>query len=332
MRLPDVLRAVPVFDRSQVKPLPDREPAPLEPPTQPITDDSNRRLLGPLHALAGELGYRVDEREDSGAADGWCDHDNKLIVVAGHLAGNAKARVLLHELVHALGIGYADYGRARGGPRRRSHLHRCAGAGLEVSVESVPYVAGWGQEDAVAAVHQFAGTIDTVARRVEHAINPESHQRAAYSADEDLVFCHPERGTVLDHSYLVRRFKRAVGTAGVREVRFHDLRHTFGRAWQPWACRCERSRNGWATVTSRRRSSTPTTRRLGVSQSSSRVRLRQTWSPLGAPTARPARGLSSLDSDETAAVAGIRRMRPRGFEPPRTIRSTRPSTLATTHH
>jgi hypothetical protein len=49
----------------------------------------------------------------------------------------------------------------------------CAGAGLDVSGESVPYVAGWGQEDAVAAVRQFAATIDTVARRIEHAIDPE---------------------------------------------------------------------------------------------------------------------------------------------------------------
>jgi integrase len=61
------------------------------------------------------------------------------------------------------------------------------------------------------------------------AVELERHfQRSAYKADDDLVFCHPALGTVLDHSDLVRRFKRALRAAGVREVRFHDLRHTFG--------------------------------------------------------------------------------------------------------
>jgi integrase len=54
------------------------------------------------------------------------------------------------------------------------------------------------------------------------------HKASSYKADDDLVFGHPQRGTVLDHSDLVRRFKRALRTGGVREVRFHDLRHTFG--------------------------------------------------------------------------------------------------------
>lgn len=53
-------------------------------------------------------------------------------------------------------------------------------------------------------------------------------QRSAYRDDDDLVLCHPHTGQVLDHSALVRRFKKALRTAGLRSVRFNDLRHTFG--------------------------------------------------------------------------------------------------------
>ena len=54
------------------------------------------------------------------------------------------------------------------------------------------------------------------------------YQRSAYQADDDLVFTHPDTGQVLDHSALSRRYKRALRRAKVREVRFNDLRHTFG--------------------------------------------------------------------------------------------------------
>jgi integrase len=53
-------------------------------------------------------------------------------------------------------------------------------------------------------------------------------KRSAYQADDDLVFAHPEKGTVLKHSSLCKRFKKTLREAGVRPVRFHDLRHTFG--------------------------------------------------------------------------------------------------------
>ncbi len=53
-------------------------------------------------------------------------------------------------------------------------------------------------------------------------------QRSAFQGDDDLVFCQPETGRVLDHSALSRRFKEALRAAAVREVRFNDLRHTFG--------------------------------------------------------------------------------------------------------
>jgi integrase len=53
-------------------------------------------------------------------------------------------------------------------------------------------------------------------------------QRSRFQADDDLAFGHPATGRPLDRSKVRKRFKAAVRRAGVREVRFHDLRHTFG--------------------------------------------------------------------------------------------------------
>lgn len=53
-------------------------------------------------------------------------------------------------------------------------------------------------------------------------------RRSAYAADENPVFAHPQTGRPLDPSKVSKRFKAALRRAGVREVRFHDLRHTFG--------------------------------------------------------------------------------------------------------
>jgi integrase len=58
----------------------------------------------------------------------------------------------------------------------------------------------------------------------------EAHwRRTAYKDDEDLVFCHPERGTPIDPSKLSRCYlKPALARAGIRKQfrPFHDLRHT----------------------------------------------------------------------------------------------------------
>jgi integrase len=51
--------------------------------------------------------------------------------------------------------------------------------------------------------------------------------RTVFSDDEDLVFAHPELGVELDRTKVTRRFQAACGEAGVRPIRFQDLRHTF---------------------------------------------------------------------------------------------------------
>jgi integrase len=53
-------------------------------------------------------------------------------------------------------------------------------------------------------------------------------QRSAFQGDDDLVFAHPHTGHVLDHSDLAHRYKKALRAARLRDVRFNDLRHTFG--------------------------------------------------------------------------------------------------------
>ena len=53
-------------------------------------------------------------------------------------------------------------------------------------------------------------------------------QRSAYVGENDLVFCHPQTGHVLDASKLRKRFARALERARVRQITFHELRHTFG--------------------------------------------------------------------------------------------------------
>jgi integrase len=64
---------------------------------------------------------------------------------------------------------------------------------------------------------------DRVAKDLE-----QLRARSSYATDKSLVFCHPETGQPLDRSKLTRRFKKAIRRAGVREITFHELRHTFG--------------------------------------------------------------------------------------------------------
>jgi integrase len=52
-------------------------------------------------------------------------------------------------------------------------------------------------------------------------------QRELFTGDDELVFVG-QSGSYLDGSALRRRYGAALKRAGLRQLRFHDLRHTFG--------------------------------------------------------------------------------------------------------
>ncbi len=174
-----VFRAVAVFDVSQTDALPDKDAVPLEPPAEPLHGDSHAGLMPTLTAFAADLGYGVSVRPLDGSADGWCDPRNRQIVVNKHLSPNAQVRVLVHEIAHALGIGYHQYGRSRAEVLVDTVTFIvCGSIGLDTSASSVAYVAGWGEDGALEAIRSYAKTIDDIARRIEDALNPAGAKRS----------------------------------------------------------------------------------------------------------------------------------------------------------
>jgi hypothetical protein len=166
-----LFRAVPVFDFSQVDA--GENPTPLEAPREPLDGNSHQHLLDPAEAFASSLGYTVSFESVDGSAGGWCDAKHKRIVVDAEQAPNAQLRVLIHESVHALGVDYKSYSRAQAEVIVDTTTLIVLGAvGLDISGETVPYVAGWGENGALEAVTEFAQLIDTLAKRVETAITP----------------------------------------------------------------------------------------------------------------------------------------------------------------
>ena len=86
-----------------------------------------------------------------------------------------------------------------------------------------PYVRGKFRTPKSRLSSRAVPMADRVGRELELLF-----QACAYHAEDDLVFGHPHTGYPLERGQVSKRFKRTLKRAGVREVRFHDLRHTFG--------------------------------------------------------------------------------------------------------
>lgn len=164
-------RSVPVFELSQTEQLPGTEPVPIEPPSAPITGDSHAHLLEPLAELAAGIGFAFEFAQLDGSCGGFCDYRAHRIVVEDRQAPNAKVRVAVHELAHALGGSSERFGRERAEVIVETAAYiACAAAGLATDTESIPYIAGWGEHGALDAVTEAATIIDQIAARIEDAL------------------------------------------------------------------------------------------------------------------------------------------------------------------
>ena len=159
-----------VFDVSQTEPLPDVEPVPLDPPGQQVSGDSHADLLEPLERHADTLGYTVSYEPLTGRA-GYCSSKEHRIVIDADLPANGRVATLVHEIAHAHGVDYQRFTRPEAELIVESVAYIVsAGAGLDTGSESVPYLAGWNDQQTVERIEALAGTIDEIARHIEHAL------------------------------------------------------------------------------------------------------------------------------------------------------------------
>jgi antirestriction protein ArdC len=160
-------RSVSVFDVAQT----DGEDLP-EAPREPIEGDSHAAYVGRLERFARvELGFTV-EYEPLTEVGGYCSAKSKRIVVSTNVGcPNRHVRVLVHEIAHALGVSCVEYGRDDAEVIVETAAYIVCGAiGLDTSGESVPYVAGWGEESNLDAIRKHAATVDELARKIESAV------------------------------------------------------------------------------------------------------------------------------------------------------------------
>ena len=159
-------KLVPVFDVSQT----DGEPL-AEVDVAEVNGSSHAHLDKPLRKLARELGFSVTLEVLPDGMGGYCDSQAKRIVLGKHLSPNGKVRVLVHEIAHALGVGYAEFGRGGAEVIVESVTYIVlAGQGFATDLTSVPYVTAWGKGAATDTLRDFASKIDELARRIEAAL------------------------------------------------------------------------------------------------------------------------------------------------------------------
>jgi hypothetical protein len=210
----------PTFDASQIRAFENGEPPVIElPQGEPIDGEHPGHLLiEPLALHAAAEGWvasvDLDADSDHGELGSFNQRTHELRVVASGSA-NARLRVLIHELAHARGITSRKTVESQhGDDPSQEDLHltyaeaevavECvsfivaSSAGLDTRGEAIPYIAGWGGEDAKHKIRRLAALIDKTAKELEGPIlELLAHQATADEiADEGCTAIADEKSAL----------------------------------------------------------------------------------------------------------------------------------------
>jgi antirestriction protein ArdC len=170
-------RLGPVWDRSQVEPLPaPAEPVALDPPITEPDGDTLAWALPNLTEIVTELGCTLVFEEHQTDLGGYFAPGTKLISINSSHTVNHQVKTLVHELAHAL-IHLTD----RDGPELSYAQEELVvesiafsvvgGLGIDTTGYSIPYLASWSDSDAeMTIIESCAELIDRHAKRIEDAI------------------------------------------------------------------------------------------------------------------------------------------------------------------
>lgn len=168
----------PVFDSSDVRSFETGEAPTLDTPHgEPITgNDPGAHLVPVLAAWAVQSGLvasvDLDATSEHGEGGSWNTRTRELRVCKTD-SENHRLRVLIHELAHAKGITSKDlnltYDECEVAVECVSYMVASL-AGLDTSSEAIPYMAGWGGEQAREKVRALAQLIDATAKDLEAVI------------------------------------------------------------------------------------------------------------------------------------------------------------------
>ncbi|MTD43774.1 hypothetical protein GKE82_05500 [Conexibacter sp. W3-3-2] len=170
-------RLGPVFDRSQVTPLPPpAEPVPLDPPIIEPEGDSLGWAFPRLCALAGELGCGVVIERMPDGTGGCFMPELRVISLNEANSVNHQVKTMIHELGHALMRWSIEKGEVELTYSQEELVVEsvaytvCGSIGLDTSDYSIPYLTSWSERTPMEVVERCAAWVDQIAKRIEDCV------------------------------------------------------------------------------------------------------------------------------------------------------------------